>query len=457
MVKSKNTYICLQCGVKSLKWHGKCSSCNSWNSLSEDPIEIVDSNSFQESWATPSTVKSLSEIDAREVTRIPTGFNEFDRTLGGGLVIGSVILLGGDPGIGKSTLLLQSLSVLSNQYNVLYVTGEESAEQVALRATRLGLTYDNLNLLAETKLDEIINVIVSHKPLVVVIDSIQTIYSAILNSSPGSLSQVKECAAQLTRVAKRLNTIIFMIGHMTKDGLIAGPRVLEHMVDTVLYFEGDHNSSFRLIRSFKNRFGSVNELGAFAMTDKGLRCVANPSALFLSNHNNNVSGSCVMATQEGSRTLLIEIQALVNKSYSSTRKVLSVGIDDNRLEMLLAVLHKHAEVPTFDKDIFVNVVGGVKISEPASDIAVLLAIFSSLLNKAIPSKLFAFGEIGLSGEIRPSIKGQERLKEAVKLGFEIALIPNQNVPKQKIPGLKTIKLFTLKDALDAVKKLFQNL
>ncbi|AGF46746.1 DNA repair protein RadA/Sms [Candidatus Kinetoplastibacterium desouzaii TCC079E] len=452
MAKSKSIYVCSQCGTTSLKWQGKCSSCNSWNSFDEKPVEIFDNSSSKYSWSLTSSVKTLSEVEAKDVIRISTGLSEFDRALGGGLIIGSVILIGGDPGIGKSTLLLQSLSFLSSQYNVLYVTGEESVEQIALRARRLNLSSDNnLKLLAEINLTQIINIINLHNPLIVVIDSIQTIYSDELHSSPGSLSQVKDCASKLTRVAKEAGIIVFMVGHLTKDGTIAGPRVLEHMVDTVLYFEGDQNSSFRLIRSFKNRFGAVNELGAFAMTDKGLRCVSNPSALFLSNHINQVPGSCIMATQEGSRTLLVEIQALVNKSYSlSTRKILSVGLDSNRLSMVLAILYKHGGFPTFDKDIFVNVVGGVKISEPASDLAVLLAIVSSLLNLPIPLKLFAFGEIGLSGEIRPAIKGQERLKEASKLGFRTALIPTQNAPKEIISDLKIIKVSSVSEVIGVI-------
>ena len=383
-----------------------------------------------------SPVRSLAEIEARELPRQPSGIAEFDRVLGGGLVSGAVVLIGGDPGIGKSTLLLQAMVSLSRAVKVLYVTGEESAEQVALRARRLELVSDEVNLLAEIRLESITAALAEQQPSVAVIDSIQTLYSSELSAAPGSVSQVRECAAQLTRLAKQTGITIVLIGHVTKDGALAGPRVLEHIVDTVLYFEGDTHSSFRLIRAFKNRFGAVNELGVFAMTDRGLRGVANPSALFLSQHEQNVPGSCVMATQEGTRPLLVEIQALVDSAHVPNPRRLSVGLEGTRLAMLLAVVHRHAGVVTFDQDVFVNAVGGVKITEPAADLPVLLAIMSSLGNKPLPKGLVVFGEVGLAGEIRPAPRGQERLREAAKLGFSIALIPKANAPKQPIEGLE---------------------
>jgi DNA repair protein RadA/Sms len=380
-----------------------------------------------------------------------TGIPEFDRVLGGGLVAGAVVLIGGDPGIGKSTLLLQALVAMSGASRVLYVTGEESAEQVALRARRLGLSGGSVDLFAEIRLEAIQAALLEQKPAVAVIDSIQTIYSSELSAAPGSVSQVKECAAQLTRLAKQAGIPIVMIGHVTKDGTLAGPRVLEHIVDTVLYFEGDTHSSFRLVRAFKNRFGAVNELGVFAMTDRGLRGVANPSALFLSQHSAQVSGSCVMATQEGTRPLLVEIQALVDTAHVPNPRRLSVGLEGNRLAMLLAVLNRHAGVSTSDQDVFVNEVGGVRITEPAADLAVLLAIISSLRDRPLPKGLFAFGEVGLAGEVRPAPRGQERLREAAKLGFSIAIIPKANAPRQAIEGLEVWGVDRLQDALDRLR------
>ena len=373
--------------------------------------------------------------------------------LGGGLVPGGVILIGGDPGIGKSTLLLQSLASLSETRQVLYISGEESGAQVALRAQRLDLADAPMQFQAEINLDSIINTLMQLKPDVAVIDSIQTIYSGELSSAPGSVAQVRECAAQLTRVAKATGVTLIMVGHVTKEGSLAGPRVLEHIVDTVLYFEGDTQSSFRLIRAFKNRFGAVNELGVFAMTEKGLKGVTNPSAIFLSQHKNDVAGSCVMVTQEGTRPLLVEVQALVDASHAPTARRLSVGLEQNRLAMLLAVLHRHAGVACFDQDVFINAVGGVKITEPAADLAVLLAIVSSLRNKPLPKGLVVFGEIGLAGEVRPAPRGQERLKEAAKLGFTHALIPKANAPKQKISGLNIIAVERIDQALARIREI----
>jgi DNA repair protein RadA/Sms len=390
------------------------------------------------------------------VPRLPTGLEEFDRVLGGGLVQAGVVLIGGDPGIGKSTLLLQALAVMSAHSRVLYVSGEESAGQIALRAQRLGVDGSKLPFLAEIGLERIMATLDAEKPQVAVIDSIQTLYWSELQSAPGSVAQVRECAAQLTRVAKQSGITLILVGHVTKEGLLAGPRVLEHMVDTVLYFEGDTHSSFRLIRAWKNRFGAVNELGVFAMTDRGLRGVSNPSALFLSQHGpdgkgGTVPGSCVLVTQEGTRPLLVEVQALVDTAHVPNPRRLSVGLEPQRLAMLLAVLHRHAGVATFDQDVFINAVGGVRIQEPAADLAVLMAILSSMRNRALPHGLVAFGEVGLAGEIRPAPRGLERLREAAKLGFSVAVIPKANAPKKVIEGLQVIAVDRLEQALEHVR------
>ncbi len=395
----------------------------------------------------------LRDIEAQDVPRFGPGIEEFDRVLGGGLVPGGVVLIGGDPGIGKSTLLLQALANLSRFKSALYVSGEESGAQVALRSRRLGIDAGDLHLQAEIQLEKIIATLTEQKPQVAVVDSIQTLFSDALTSAPGSVAQVRECAAQLTRFAKQSDVTIIVVGHVTKEGALAGPRVLEHIVDTVLYFEGDTHSSFRLVRAFKNRFGAVNELGVFAMTDKGLKGVSNPSALFLSQHDAQVPGSCVMVTQEGTRPLLVEIQALVDASHVPNARRLSVGLEQNRLAMLLAVLHRHAGVAAFDQDVFINAVGGVKITEPAADLAVLLAIQSSMRSKPLPRGLVAFGEVGLAGEIRPAPRGQERLREAAKLGFSIALVPKANLPKQKIEGLQVVGVERIDEAMTKVREM----
>ncbi len=453
MAKIKTVFACTECGGVSPKWLGQCPHCTAWNTL-EESLGSGSSTAPDHRYAPlapTSQLRSLASVEALELPRLSTGLTEFDRVLGGGLVAGAVVLIGGDPGIGKSTLLLQALVAMSAQAKVLYVTGEESAEQVALRARRLGASGASVDLLAEIRLDIIRSTLTEQKPAVAVIDSIQTLYSADLTAAPGSVSQVRECAAQLTRLAKQTGVPIVLIGHVTKDGALAGPRVLEHMVDTVLYFEGDTHSSFRLIRAFKNRFGAVNELGVFAMTDRGLRGVANPSALFLSQHTNQVAGSCVMATQEGTRPLLVEIQALVDTAHVPNPRRLSVGLEGNRLAMLLAVLNRHGGVKTYDQDVFVNAVGGVRITEPAADMAVLLAIISSLRDKPLPEGLVAFGEIGLAGEVRPAPRGQERLKEAAKLGFKIAMIPKANAPKQAIEGLEIWPVERLQEMMDKLR------
>lgn len=449
MAKIKTLYTCSACGGQTLKWQGQCPHCREWNTL----IETIAENSRLGAASDPGAgqVLNLSEVEAQDAPRATTGLAEFDRVLGGGLVPGGVVLLGGDPGIGKSTLLLQALSRMSACQQVLYVSGEESAQQVALRARRLTLDVAMVNLLAEIQLEVMHRVLAERHFDVVVIDSIQTIYTEALQSAPGSVAQVRECAARLTRFAKASGTSVILVGHVTKEGALAGPRVLEHMVDTVLYFEGDTHSTFRLIRAFKNRFGAVNELGVFAMSEKGLREVSNPSALFLSHHGAQVAGSCVMVTQEGSRPLLVEIQALVDEAHAPNPRRLSVGLEQNRLAMLLAVLHRHAGIPCFDQDIFINAVGGVKITEPGADLAVLLAIVSSLKNRALPEKMVVFGEIGLAGEVRPVQRGQERMKEAAKLGFTQAVVPKANQPKQAIKGLEVIAVERVDEAVNCLR------
>jgi DNA repair protein RadA/Sms len=446
---SKTHYVCRECGGTSAKWLGQCPSCNAWNTLEEAKVEKAQASRFDASGAQPAKVEFLSSVPVESSPRFPTGLEEFDRVLGGGLVPGSVVLIGGDPGIGKSTLLLQALASLSQANKVLYVSGEESLSQVALRANRLGVDGTRLPMLAEISLERISAAMQKHDPSVVVIDSIQTVFTEQLQSAPGSIAQVRDCAAQLTRMAKQQGVTVVMIGHVTKEGALAGPRVLEHMVDTVLYFEGDNHSTFRLIRAIKNRFGAVNELGVFAMTDRGLRPVNNPSAMFLSQHAQPVPGSCVLVTQEGTRPLLVEIQALVDTAHAPQPRRLSVGLDAARLALLLAVLHRHAGVQAYDQDVFVNAVGGVRISEPAADLAVVLAILSSLKNRALPPGLAVFGEIGLTGEIRPSPRGQERLREAVKLGFGKVIAPRANAPKRGIEGLEVIPADRIEEALAA--------
>ena len=457
MAKDKTLFSCSDCGGTSPKWLGKCPHCGAWNTLVESVVSdsSASKNRYSEraGLAPASAVMALSAIEALDMQRTPTGQDELDRVLGGGMVEGGVVLIGGDPGIGKSTLLLQALDGLQRSgQHTLYVTGEESGAQVALRARRLGLDHSQVNVLAETQLEKIIATLQAQSPQVAVIDSIQTVYSDQLTSAPGSVAQVRECAAHLTRLAKSSGTTVVLVGHVTKEGALAGPRVLEHMVDTVLYFEGDTHSSYRLVRAIKNRFGAVNEIGVFAMTEKGLKGVSNPSAIFLSQHSEPVPGSCVMVTLEGTRPLLVEIQALVDSGGPSPRR-LSVGLDRDRLAMLLAVLHRHAGVACMDQDVFVNAVGGVRISEPAADLAVMLAIQSSLRGKPLPRGFLAFGEVGLAGEVRPAPRGQERLKEAAKLGFSVALIPKANMPKKPIEGLTIHAVERVDEAVAVLRQL----
>ena len=457
MAKTRSVYICSECGASALQWFGICPSCGAGNTLQETAAEGKPSTHRYSSVAGSATAAAkpvpLNRIETREVERLPTGIGELDRVLGGGLVSGQVVLIGGDPGIGKSTLFLQALAEIAPRHKTLYVSGEESAEQVALRASRLALDAGDVELIAEIQLERIAAALEAARPQVAVIDSIQTLYSEALTSAPGSVAQVRECAAQLTRHAKSSGTALIIIGHVTKEGAIAGPRVLEHIVDTVLYFEGDPHSSFRMIRAIKNRFGAVNELGVFAMTEKGLRGVSNPSALFLSHHEKDVPGSCVLATLEGTRPLLVEIQALVDAAHAPNPRRLSVGLEQNRLAMLLAVLHRHAGIACYDQDVFVNAVGGVRIGEPAADLAVMLAIVSSLTDRPIPGKVIAFGEVGLAGEVRPAPRGQDRLREAAKLGFTCAIVPKANLPKGKIPGLDIIAVERVDQAVAKLREL----
>ncbi|NOX09160.1 MAG: DNA repair protein RadA [Gammaproteobacteria bacterium] len=449
--KNKSVYICSACGVSSPKWAGQCTDCGGWNTLEETVAEGAPVSTRLAGYAGKSDgrVVLLSKVVAGKDIRISMGMDELDRVLGGGLVAGSVILLGGDPGIGKSTLLLQAMAGLGGRLKTLYVSGEESPEQVSLSAQRMGLDADGIHLLAETRVERILDVAQRERPQVMVLDSIQTLFSMQLQSVPGSVAQVKECAAQLVRYAKQSGTALFLIGHVTKEGTLAGPRVLEHMVDTVLYFEGDPGGRYRLVRAIKNRFGAVNELGVFAMTDKGLKEVNNPSALFLSRHQDTVAGSGIMVTREGTRPLLIEVQALVDESHLGQPRRVTLGLEQNRLSMLLAVLHRHGGIPMVDQDVFVNVVGGVKVSETAADLVVILAILSSFRDRPLPRDLIIFGEVGLAGEIRPVPNGQERLKEALKHGFKKAIIPAANAPRGgQLKGMEILAANRLSEVID---------
>ncbi|HAJ92725.1 MAG TPA: DNA repair protein RadA [Gammaproteobacteria bacterium] len=456
MAKSKIVYLCSSCGAQASQWAGQCGDCGGWNTLSEGiPTATPATSRFSGySGAAVGTVTRLSAIKPDSRMRTSVGMEELDRVLGGGLVAGSVVLIGGDPGIGKSTLLLQVLATLSGEFFSLYVTGEESQEQISLRAGRLGIEGPDIRLYSETSVERIIATAAREQPQVMVLDSIQTLYTELLQSAPGSVAQVRESAAQLVRFAKQSGIAMFLVGHVTKEGQLAGPRVLEHMVDTVLYFEGDPGDRYRILRAIKNRFGAVNELGVFAMTGSGLKEVTNPSAIFLSRHEQAVPGSVVMVTWEGTRPLLVEVQALVDQSQSGNPRRVALGLEQNRLAMLLAVLHRHGGLTLGDQDVFVNVVGGVRVSETAADLAVLLAVMSSFRDRPLPSDLIVFGEVGLSGELRPVPNGQERIGEAAKHGFLKAIIPAANKPRQAIKGLDVTAVHRLSQVLDKITEAF---
>jgi DNA repair protein RadA/Sms len=449
MAKTKLTFCCQTCGTLYPKWTGQCTGCNAWNTIAEEVnVVTLPASRYQGYAGTESSVTRMVDVELKEEMRISSGLQELDRVLGGGIIMGSAILIGGDPGIGKSTILLQTVAHLSQSLDVLYVTGEESPQQITMRARRLGLPEDKLWMLADTHVENILNIVQKEKPRVLVIDSIQTMHTSLLTSAPGSVGQVRESAMQLVSYAKKTGTALFLAGHVTKEGNIAGPRVLEHMVDTVLYFEGEQDNRYRLIRAVKNRFGTVNELGIFAMTEKGLREVSQPSAIFLSRGEQAVSGSVITATKEGSRPLLVEVQALVDQSHAANPRRLSMGLDPQRLSMLLAILHRHSGISTHSLDVFLNVVGGLQVTETAADLPILFAVLSSLRNRPLPHDLLVFGEIGLSGEIRPVPGGQERLKQAAKHGFKTAVVPHANVVKKEIDGMKIIPVQSVKEAID---------
>lgn len=452
MAKSKTAYVCTDCGAEHSKWSGQCADCGAWNTLSE--FRVAGSKEPAAARLAgyagqASSVKTLDEIELKSEPRIGSGFDEFDRVLGGGLVAGSAILVGGNPGAGKSTLLLQSLCHLAQEWDALYVTGEESLQQVAMRAQRLGLSAGRLKLLAETNVELILQAARAHAPRILVVDSIQVTHLAEIASAPGGVAQVRECAAALTRFAKQTGTVLFLVGHVTKDGTLAGPKVLEHIIDCSIMLESSDDSRFRILRGHKNRFGAVNELGVFAMTEQGLREVKNPSAIFLSRAKDAAPGSVVMVVWEGTRPLLVEVQALVDDTNGNPRRV-AVGTDANRLAMLLAVLHRHGGLSLGGQDVFINVVGGVKVLETSADLALLLAAVSSFRDRPLPLDLVVFGEVGLAGEIRPVPNGQERLFEAAKHGFQRAIVPKANMPKGGISGMEIIGVHTLGEALEAL-------
>ncbi len=456
MAKVKTAYVCTVCGAEHGQWQGQCAACKEWNTLSQISLGSAATPSAKPDFrrqgyaGASSGVQDLSEIDLSVVPRLATGISELDRVLGGGLVPGSAILIGGNPGAGKSTLLLQVMCLLAQQQTALYVTGEESLQQVGMRARRLGLPEKNLKMLAETNVEKICQVAQQHQPALLVVDSIQVMHSADIPSAPGSVSQVRECAAYLIQYAKQTNTVVFLVGHVTKDGNLAGPKVLEHMIDCFLMLEGGSDSKYRTLRGQKNRFGAVNELGVFAMSEKGLKEVKNPSAIFLARADEPSAGSVVMVLWEGTRPLLVEIQALVDGSAMGNPRRLAVGLDQNRLAMLLAVLHRHGGVYMADQDVFVNVVGGVRVAETSADLALILAIVSSFRDRILPQDLVVFGEVGLAGEIRPVPSGQERLLEAAKHGFKRAIVPKANVPRAGVNGMQIIGVSRLSQAIEAM-------
>ncbi len=452
MAKSKVAYVCNECGAESARWQGQCGECKAWNTITEIRLgpSVATSKVVRTGYAgeLSSKVQTLAEVSLAEIPRISSGYKELDRVLGGGIVPGSAMLIGGHPGAGKSTLLLQTMCLLADRMTVLYVTGEESLQQVAMRAHRLGLPNDKLRMLAETSVEQICHLALQEKPAVMVIDSIQVMHVADVSSSPGSVSQVRESAAHLTRFAKQHQVAIFMVGHVTKDGALAGPKVLEHCVDCSVLLEGDADSRYRTLRCQKNRFGAINELGVFAMTSQGMKEVSNPSAIFLNRGEAESAGSVVMVIWEGTRPLLVELQALVDYSQLANPRRLAVGAEHNRLAMLLAVMHRHGGIQMSDQDVFINVVGGVKVEETSADLALIAAMVSSFRDKPIPKDLIIFGEVGLSGEIRPVPSGQERLQEAAKHGFRQAIIPKANMPKHEIPGMKIMPVTNLQEAIE---------
>lgn len=453
MAKRKTQFVCSECGGEHPRWQGQCNDCKAWNTLSEFVVQTATAKTAVRSGyagQTQAKIEVLSEVNTQALPRFSSGFNELDRVLGGGIVPGSAMLIGGSPGAGKSTLLLQVMCQLADNDEVLYVTGEESLQQVALRAERLGLPKDKLKMLAETDVETICNLASQQQPKVMVVDSIQVMQLAEITSAPGSVSQVRECAAYLTRYAKINHVAMFIVGHVTKEGSLAGPKVLEHAIDCSMMLEGEADGRYRILRSHKNRFGAINELGVFAMTEKGLKEVKNPSAIFLQRDEADTPGSIVMVVWEGTRPLLVEIQALVDYSQAHHPKRLAVGLEQNRLSMLLAILHRHGQCQMNDQDVFCNVVGGVKVTETSADLALLLAMVSSFRNRSLPRGLFAFGEVGLGGEIRPVPNGTERLQEAAKHGFSKAIVPKANAPKQAIPGLQVIAVSRLAEALEAI-------
>ncbi len=460
MAKSKTAFVCTDCGSDYAKWQGQCSDCGAWNTLSEVRLGAGRSASKGAGRGAPgaragyagalSEARVLAEIDLEDLPRFSSGAEEFDRVLGGGLVPGSAILVGGNPGAGKSTLLLQTMCHLAGAMEALYITGEESLQQVAMRARRLGLPTDKLRLMSETSVEAIIAAAQTYQPRVLVVDSIQVVHSEDIASAPGSVSQVRECAAFLTRFAKQTGTVLFLVGHVTKDGSLAGPKVLEHMIDCSILLEGSHDSRFRTLRGQKNRFGAVNELGVFAMTEQGMKEVKNPSAIFLDRSSEPASGSAVMVVWEGTRPLLVEIQALVDDSQLGNPRRVAVGLEQNRLAMLLAVLHRHGGLQVGDQDVFANVVGGVKVLETSADLALLLAIVSSFRDRQLPRDMVIFGEVGLSGEIRPVPSGQERLSEAAKHGFKRAIVPKANAPRSPVKGMEVLAVTRLEEALAAL-------
>jgi DNA repair protein RadA/Sms len=451
MAKSKEVFICQNCGAAAPKWQGQCAACGEWNTL---VVEVAPANPRKGAGRAreprPDVSSSLAAEATVEQPRLTTGSAELDRVLGGGLVPGSVTLIGGDPGIGKSTLMLQAAAALNGTAPVLYATGEESLKQVALRARRLGLEAATARLIAETCVEAIVSAGSGLGARVLIVDSIQTMHSERIESAPGAVSQLRECTAELVRFAKTSGTAVLLVGHVTKDGQIAGPRVLEHMVDTVLYFESDTGSRFRVLRSVKNRFGAANEIGVFAMVEQGLREVANPSAIFLSRHAEPVPGSVITVMREGTRSLLIEVQVLADASLGANPRRVAVGIDGNRLTMLLAVAHRHAGLQLQGQDVFANVVGGVRLTETAGDLAIVMAARSSMRDTPVPNSLIAFGELGLAGEIRPVPFGEERLREAAKHGFKSAVVPEANVPKRPLDGMSVRGVTRLNQALDAL-------